>query len=72
MPIVRHFPSSCAKVVLFQDGSKVMHLEGGDAARVTVDELQEILEDAWWHYWAVRFRIEMVVQAIALTLVPHF
>ena len=33
-----------AKVVLFQDGSKVMQLEGVDAATVTADELQEALE----------------------------
>lgn len=33
-------------VVLFQDGPKVMQLEGVDAATVTADELQEALEAA--------------------------
>jgi hypothetical protein len=38
-----------AKVVLFQDGSKVMQLEGVDAATVTADELQEALEAPQLH-----------------------
>eukprot|EP00434_Breviolum_minutum_P022999 symbB.v1.2.020290.t1/scaffold1678.1/size106249/6 len=33
-------------VVLFREGVKVMQLEGVDAATVTVEELQEVLEDA--------------------------
>jgi len=38
-----------AKVVLFQDGPKVMQLEGVDAATVTADELQEALEAPQLH-----------------------
>ena len=38
-----------AKVVLFQDGSKVMQLEGLDAATVTANELQEALEAPQLH-----------------------
>lgn len=36
------------KVVLFREGVKVMQLEGVDAATVTVEELQEVLEDDAW------------------------
>ena len=36
------------KVVLFREGLKVMQLEGVDAATVTVEELQEVLEDDAW------------------------
>ncbi|CAE7216781.1 unnamed protein product [Symbiodinium sp. CCMP2456] len=32
-------------VVIFQDGQKVMHLEGRDAAAANVDDLQDVLED---------------------------
>mmetsp|Transcript_11910 Transcript_11910/g.25043 ORF Transcript_11910/g.25043 Transcript_11910/m.25043 type:complete len:305 (+) Transcript_11910:26-940(+) len=32
-------------VVIFQDGQKVMHLEGRDAAAANVDDLQDALED---------------------------
>ena len=37
--------ATCTEVVIFQDGQKIMQLEGVDAAAASVEDLQEALED---------------------------